>query len=166
MKKTPLLIWVVVMLMTSCQQKPVTVAVDPEAVKAELATFMDEYNVAYKAMDINKMTAFCTDNALFLGTDPSEFWDKKQITDYFMAQGTDSTMKLEFKVDRREIMVAADGNSAIVVEQFFIPLISTKLQVRCIDKVVKVNDKWMFDFLSWNIVTRNEDIPKLNAALE
>lgn len=166
MKKTPLLILAVVMLMTSCQQKPVTVAVDPEAVKAELATFMDEYNTAYKAMDINKMTAFCTDNAMFLGTDPSEFWNKQQIIDYFMAQGTDSTMKIEFKVDRREILVAADGNSAIVVEQFFIPLISTKIQVRCIDKVVKVNDKWMFDLLSWNIVARNEDIPKLNAALE
>jgi hypothetical protein len=166
MKKTPVLIWAVVMVMTSCQQKPVTVAVDPEAVKAELATFIDEYNVAYKAMDINKMTALCNDNALFLGTDPSEFWDKKQITDYFMAQGTDSTMKIEFKVDRREIMVAADGMSAIVVEQFFIPLISTKIQVRCIDKVVKVNDKWMFDFISWNIIARNEDIPLLNAALE
>jgi ketosteroid isomerase-like protein len=154
------------LIMTSCQQKPVTVAVDPEAVKAELATFMDEYNTAYKAMDINKMTAFCTDNAMFLGTDPSEFWNKQQIIDYFMAQGTDSTMKIEFKVDRREIMVAADGNSAIVVEQFFIPLISTKIQVRCIDKVVKVNDKWMFDLISWNILARNEDIPKLNAALE
>jgi hypothetical protein len=166
MKKTPLLMWAVVMIMTSCQQKPATVIVDPEAVKVELATFMDEYNVAYKAMDINKMTAFCNDNAMFLGTDPSEFWNKQQIIDYFMAQGTDSTMKIEFKVDRREILVAADGKSAIVVEQFFIPLISTKIQVRCIDKVVKVNDKWMFDLLSWNIVARNEDIPKLNAALE
>jgi hypothetical protein len=166
MKKTPLLMWAVVMIMTSCQQKPATVIVDPEAVKVELATFMDEYNAAYKAMDINKMTAFCTDNAMFLGTDPSEFWNKQQIIDYFMAQGTDSTMKIEFKVDRREILVAADGKSAIVVEQFFIPLISTKIQVRCIDKVVKVNDKWMFDFLSWNIVAKNEDIPKLNAALE
>ena len=166
MKKTPLLMWAVVIIMTSCQQKPVTVAVDPEAVKAELTTFMDEYNVAYKAMDINKMIALCNDNAMFLGSDPSEFWKKQQITDYFMAQGTDSTMKIEFKVDRREILVAADGKSAIVVEQFFIPMISTKIQVRCIDKVVKVNDKWMFDFLSWNIVAKNEDIPKLNAALE
>jgi len=166
MKKTAFLIWAVLVILTSCQQKPVTVAVDPEAVKAELATFMDEYNVVYKAMDINKMTALCNDNAMFLGTDPSEFWNKKQITDLFMAQASDSTMKIEFKVDRREILVAADGKSAIIVEQFFIPLISTKLQVRCIDKVVKVNDKWMFDLLSWNIVARNEDIPKLNAALE
>ncbi len=158
--------WAVVMIMTSCQQKPVTVAVDPEAVKVELAAFMDEYNVVYKAMDINKMTALCNDNALFLGTDPSEFWDKKQITDYFMSMPADSTMKIEFNVDRREILVAADGNSAIVVEQFFIPLISTKLQVRCIDKVVKVGDKWMFDLISWNIIARNEDIPRLNAALE
>jgi len=127
---------------------------------------MDEYNAAYMALDINKMTALCNDNAMFLGTDPSEFWNKKQITDLFMAQASDSTMKIEFKVDRREILVAADGKSAIIVEQFFIPLISTKMQVRCIDKVVKAGDKWMFDLLSWNIVARNEDIPKLNAALE
>jgi hypothetical protein len=166
MKKTPLLILVVVMLMTSCQQKPATVAVDPEAVKAELATFMDEFNAAYMALDINKITASCNDNAMFLGTDPSEFWNKQQITDLFLAQAGDSTMKMEFKLDKREIMVAADGNSAIIVEQYFVPLISTKVQVRCIDKVVKVNDKWMFDLVSWNIVVKNEDIPKLNAALE
>jgi len=166
MKKTPLLIWAVVIIMTSCQPKPATVAVDPEAVKAELATFMDEYNAAYMALDINKITALCDDNTMFLGTDPSEFWNKKQITDLFLAQAGDSTMKIEFKVDRREIMVAADGKSAIIVEQYFVPMISTKMPVRCIDKVAKVNDKWMFELLSWNIVARNEDIPKLSAALE
>jgi hypothetical protein len=166
MKKTPLLILVVVMLMTSCQQKPATVAVDPEAVKAELTVFMDEYHAAYMALDINKITAVCNDNAMFLGTDPSEFWNKQQITDLFLAQAGDSTMKMEFKLDKREIMIAADGKSAIIVEQYFVPLISTKMPVRCIDKVVKVNDKWMFDLVSWNIVVKNEDIPKLNAALE
>ncbi len=57
MKKTLLLICGVMLIMTSCQQKPVTVAIDPEAIKAELATFMDEYNAAYMALDINKMTA-------------------------------------------------------------------------------------------------------------
>jgi ketosteroid isomerase-like protein len=127
---------------------------------------MDEYNAAYMALDINKMTALSTDNAMFLGTDPAEFWNKQQIIDFFLAQANDSTMKIEFKVDRREIMVAADGKSAIIVEQYFVPLISTKMQVRCIDKVVKVNDKWMFDFVSWNVIPRNEDIPKLTAALE
>ena len=127
---------------------------------------MDEYNAAYMALDINKMTASSNDNTLFLGTDPSEFWNKKQITDYFLAQPTDSTMKIEFKVDRREIMVAPDGKSAIVVEQYFVPVISAKMQVRCIDKLVKVDDKWMFDLISWNMIPRNEDIPKLNAALE
>lgn len=166
MKKVPLLICAVVMLMTSCQQKPAPVTVDTEAVKAELATFMDEYNLAYKAMDINKMLALCNDDAVFLGTDPSEVWDKKQITEYFNSQGSDSTMKLEFEIDRREIMVAADGNSAIVVEQFVVPLISAKLTVRSIDKVVKVGDSWKFDLLSWNMLARNEDIPKINAALE
>lgn len=164
MNKTPFLILAVVMTMTSCQQKPATVVVDPEAIKAELIVFLDDYNMAYKAMDVNKMTSFCTDNALFLGTDPSEFWNKKQITDY-MSQG-DSTMKLEFVVDKREIRVAADGNSAIVVEQFTLPIISTKMAVRCIDNVVRVGDGWKFDLLSWNVVVRNEDIPKLNAALE
>jgi len=166
MKKTLLLLGAVVMIMTSCKQKPATVAVDPAAVKAELATFMDEFNAAYKALDINKMIALCNDNALFLGTDPSEFWNKKQITDLFMAQAGDSTMKIEYKLDRREIIVAPDGKSAIVVEQYFVPFISAKIQVRSIDKLVKVDDKWMFDFVSWNVIPRNEDIPKLDAALE
>ncbi len=166
MNKTPLLIWAVVMTMTSCQQKPATVVVDTEAIKAELTIFMDEYSVAYKAMDINKMTAFCTDDALFLGSDPSEFWSKQQITDYFMAQGLDSTMKLEYVIDRREILVAADGNSAIVVEQFVLPIISPNMPVRCINNVVKVSDGWKFDLLSWNVIPRNEDIPVINAAFE
>jgi len=166
MRKIPLLLCSAVMLMTSCQQKPAAVVVDSEAIKAELTTFMDEYNVAYKAMDINKMTSFCTDNALFLGSDPSEFWDKKQITDYFMSQGIDSTMKLEFVIDRREIIVAADGNSAIVVEQFVIPIISPYLAVRGIDHLVKVGDGWKFDLLSWNVIPKNEELPKLNAAFE
>ena len=166
MRKLPLLLCAVVMLMTSCQPKPETVVVDPEAIKAELTVLLDEYNVAYKAMDINKMTSFCTDNAMFLGSDPSEIWSKKQITDYFMSQGLDSTMKLEFVVDRREILVATDGNSAIVVEQFILPMISPNLPVRAIDHVIKVGDGWKFDLLSWNVIPRNEDLPKLNAAFE
>jgi len=166
MRKVTLLLCAAVILMTSCQQKPPTVVVDSEAIKAELTIFLDEYNVAYKAMDINKMTSFCTDNALFLGSDPSEIWDKKQITDYFMSQGLDSTMQLEFVVDRREILVAADGNSAIVVEQFILPVISPNLPVRCIDNVVRVGDGWKFDLLSWNVIPRNEDLPRLNAAFE
>lgn len=166
MKKVSLLVSVLVMMLTSCQQKPVTVAVDPEAVKAELAIFMDEYNAAYKVLDINKMTALCNDDALFLGTDPAEIWDKNQIIDYFLSSGFDSTTILEFEIDRREIRVAADGNSAIIIEQFYVPLISPKIAVRSIDKVVKVGDGWKFDLISWNMIPRNEDLPKLSAALE
>ncbi len=166
MKKAPLLVSVLVMLLTSCQQKPAPVAVDPEAVKAELAIFMDEYNAAYKVLDINKMTALFNDDALFLGTDPAEIWDKNQIIDYFLSSGFDSTTILEFEIDRREIRVAADGNSAIIVEQFYVPLMSPKIAVRCIDKVVKTGDGWKFDFISWNMIPRNEDLPKLNAVLE
>jgi hypothetical protein len=165
MRKLPLLLCAVVMLMTSCQPKPETVVVDPEAIKTELNNFMDEYNVAYKSMDINKMTALCTDNVLFLGSDPSEFWSKKQMTDYITSQGLD-TIKLEFVIDRREILVAADGNSAIVVEQFLMPLVSPNMAVRSIDHIVKVGDGWKFDLISWNVIPRNEDIPKLNAAFE
>lgn len=165
MRKLPLLLCAVVMLLTSCQQKPATVVVDSEAIKAELTTFMDEYNVAYKSMDINKMTALCTDNVLFLGTDPSEFWSKKQITDLITSQGLD-TIKLEYVIDRREILVAADGNSAIVVEQFLMPLISPNLSVRAIDHIIKVGDGWKFDLISWNVIPKNEDIPRLNAAFK
>ncbi|HBE41800.1 MAG TPA: hypothetical protein DDW27_11465, partial [Bacteroidales bacterium] len=59
-----------------------------------------------------------------------------------------------------------DGNSAIVVEQYIMPFLSSKIPLRNVYNAVKTNDNWMIDFISWSFIPKNEDISKLNKAVE
>jgi hypothetical protein len=40
------------------------------------------------------------------------------------------------------------------------------IPIRCIYYVVKNEGTWLIDFDSWNFIPLNEDIPRLNKALE
>jgi ketosteroid isomerase-like protein len=166
MKKIYCLALMAMMIMSACQPKPKTVTVDTAAVKTAITAFMDEFNAAFKGDDASKVIVLLTEDALTLGTDPSEFWDKKQISDAWTQVMADTTIAFEYTVDKREIRLAADGNSAVVVEQFTMPIISQKIPVRNVYHVVKVGDKWMIDFMSFSFIPKNEDIVKLNKALE
>jgi uncharacterized protein (TIGR02246 family) len=166
MKKIYCLSLVAVIFMCACQQKPATVPVDTEAAKTAIAALLDEFNTAFKGNDASKVMVLLTDDALTLGTDPSEFLSKKQISDAWTQAMADTTIKLDYSIDRREIRVAPDGKSAVVVEQFMFPVLSPKIPVRNIYHVIKPDDKWMIDFLSFSLIPKNEDLAKLNAALQ
>jgi ketosteroid isomerase-like protein len=140
--------------------------VDTESAKVAVSALFDKYNSAFLAKDANTLIALLTENALACGTDPSEFWDKKQISAAWTQSFADTSLKISYSRDKREIRVSRDGNSAIVVEQFTFPLISPKISVRCIYYAVKYDEKWMVDFISWNLIPKNEDLAKLNKALE
>ncbi len=68
-------------------------------------------------------------------------------------------------LDKREIRVAADGNSAIVMEQEFFNL-TPKIQMRLVSHAIKTAGGWKLDFISWNLIPKNEDIGKIIKALE
>ena len=142
------------------------VPVDTESAKIAVSVLFDKYNSAFSAKDANMLIALLTEDALTCGTDPSEFWDKKQISAAWTQSFADTSLKISYSPDKREIRISKDGNSAIVVEQFTFPLISPKISVRCIYHAVKSDEKWMIDFISWNLIPKNEDIGKLNKALE
>jgi hypothetical protein len=63
-------------------------------------------------------------------------------------------------------LIAEDGNSAIAIEQFYFKLFSPNIQWRAIFHAVKVGEGWKFDFISWNLIPKNEDIEKINKAVE
>ena len=48
----------------------------------------------------------------------------------------------------------------------FIKAFSQKIPVRMVYHLVKNGDNWLFDFVSWNFIPNNEDLGKLNKALE
>jgi len=156
---------VAVLIIAACQPKPQPVVVDLAASKAEVNALMDTYLKAFNAKDIKTLTTLITDDGLYCGTDPSELMDKKHTTDAWTMAFADTAMNYAVALDKREIRVTPDGNSAIVMEQqFFNP--TPKIQLRIVSRAVKTADGWEFDFISWNFIHKNEDIGRLIKALE
>ena len=166
MKKNFYILAMAVMTIISCQQSPKTVPVDTDAVKATITALADQMNSGFKAKDVNAFTALFSPDILICGTDPSEFWDKKQLMDYWAPMVADTTVKMDFSTIRREIKVAADGESAIVIEHAVFADYSPKMIIRSIYHVEKTGENWMIGFYSWNIVLNNEYVPILSAALQ
>jgi uncharacterized protein (TIGR02246 family) len=166
MKKIYCLTLLAVIITAGCQPKVQKKPVDMTIVKEEITNLMDKYLNAFNTKDVNTMTTLFADDGLFCGTDPSELLDKKALSDMMTQSLADTTMNWRYSIDKREIRVAADGSSAIVLEQFTMPGISQMIPTRLIYHVVKTGDKWMFDFISWSFIPKNEDIVKLNKALE
>lgn len=165
MKKNLIIFSIAVVIIASCQQTPKTVSVDIKAEKAVIDSIFDTFYSAFEAKDVATLASYLTEDALCCGTDPSEFWTKQQITDLWSQMLADSAPEINFISDRK-IKVAADGHSAIVVDQYMMSAFSPNIPWRNIYQLVKVNDHWMIEFLASNFIPKNEDIPKLNEAMD
>ena len=155
-----------VMTNTACQTKTKIVPVDTVAAKVAVTTVLDKYNSAFKAKDANALMTLLTDDGLYCGTDSRELLDKASLSNMMNQAFADTSLKVNYSIDKREIRIAADGNSAIALEQMFIKAFSQKIPMRMVFHLVKNNDNWLFDFVSWNFIPNNEDLGKLNKALE
>jgi uncharacterized protein (TIGR02246 family) len=164
MKNIYLIVFVAI-LVFACQPKNQPVAVDLATSKAEVNTLMETYLTAWNGKDLKTLTKLISDDGLFCGTDPTELMDKKTITDAWTQAFADSTINNVFTLDKREIRMDPDGNSAIVMEHVTIPY-TPKIPWRMVGRAVKTADGWKLDFISWNFIPKNEDILKLNKALE
>jgi hypothetical protein len=78
----------------------------------------------------------------------------------------DTALVFDYSIDKREIRIAADGNSAVSVEQMIMEVFSQKMPLRIVYHLVKNGDDWLIDFISWSFIPNNEDLGKLNKALE
>jgi uncharacterized protein (TIGR02246 family) len=166
MKKTFYLIFVAVMTITACQTKTKIVPVDTAAAKVAVTTVLDKYNSAMKAKDANALMTLLTDDGLYCGTDSKELLDKASLSNMMNQTFADTSLKVNYSIDKHEIRIATDGNSAIAVEQMFFKAFSQKIPIRMVYHLVKNGDNWLFDFVSWNFIPNNEDLGKLNKALE
>ena len=166
MKKTFYLMLVAVMVITACQTKTKIVPVDTAAAKVAVTMVLDKYNSAFKAKDANALMILLTDDGLYCGTDSRELLDKASLSNMMNKAFADTSLKVNYSIDKREIRIAADGNSALALEQMVFKAFSEKIPMRMVYHLVKNNDNWLFDFVSWNFIPNNEDLGKLNKALE
>jgi uncharacterized protein (TIGR02246 family) len=166
MKKTFYVMLVVVMTITACQTKTKIVPVDTAAAKVAVTALLEKYNSAMKAKDANTLMTLLTEDGLYCGTDSRELLSKAELSNMMNQSLADTSLVMSYSIDKREIRIASDGNSAIALEQMFFKAFSQKIPIRMIYHLVKNNDNWLFDFVSWNFIPDNEDIGKLNKALE
>ena len=121
---------------------------------------------AVKAKDADAVIALVTDDFLSCGSDPEEFWNKTDMYNTVKRMFGNTELKTDITVDKREIRIAGDGNSAIALVQMYLKPFSQKMPVRTIYHLVKENNTWLIDFTSTGFIPKNEDIGKLNKALE
>lgn len=147
---------------TNNQPKPVDFA----AIKDTVTLIVDENYKAVANKDIEACFRDYSDECLTIGTDPGEFWslkDDKAMTKQMFA---DTSFHIRMiKVEKREIQVAPDGNSAVVIDQFY-PFFSSKILARQMVYLVKIDNKWKIHLINWGMIPKNEDMAKLNSAIE
>lgn len=154
------------MIFVSCQKKNKVMPVDMTESKEAVTRVLDTHWSAVEAKDADAVIALVTDDFLSCGTDPEEFWNKTDMYNTIKQMFANTELKIDITVDKREIRIAGDGNSAIALEQMFMKPFSQKIPVRTVYHFVKDSNTWLIDFTSTGFIPNNEDIDKLNKALE
>ena len=166
MKTKPYLLLSVILMMAACQPQIKTEPVDVAAAEAAVFALLDNYHNSMKASNSNDLMNLLDTDGLYCGTDPVELWNKETLSNMMTEAMADSSFIFDYSIDKRIIRVAAEGTTALVLEQFTISVFSEKIPIRFVTHVVKTDETWMIDFFSWSFIPNNEDIAKLNKALE
>lgn len=132
----------------------------------EVTKVLEGHWSALKAKDADAVIALVSEDFLSCGSDPDEFWNKTDMYNTVKQMLTNSELKIDITIDKREIRITKDGNSAIAFEQMFLIPFSRKIPVRTVYHLVKENKTWLIDFTSTGFIPNNNDIEKLNKALE
>lgn len=166
MKKVLLILVVVCIGFASCQRNQSTApAVNKEEASKAVAELFDGFNSSFKNKDANTMGNFLSDDGLFLGTDPEEFWSKQRLVEEVSKMAQDTTVNANYTIDKQEVRISSDGTMALVIEQCVVPFLG-KIPVRLIGHAAMKDGQWKIDFYSWSLIPKNESLSKLSEAYQ
>ena len=165
MKTINILLILVLIITAGCQPKVENELVDLGAINTSIDSFMDTYNEAYNTRNVGVLSTLLADNGLYCGTAHDELFDKQEVIDLWDIVFADTTLHLKYAKENREISIAKNGKSAMVVERTSVEW-SPNIQTRQTFHLVAIENGWIIDFISWAFLVNNEDVGKLNAALE
>ena len=162
--KTKFLVLAVVCLgFTSCQQKESAPSVSKDEATKAVGELFDGFNSAFNKKDATAIGNYLSDDGLFLGTDPEEFWSKQRVLKEVSNMAQDTSVNTNYTVDKREIRVSTDGQMALVVEQTVVPF-HGKIPTRMVAHATMQEGQWKIDFYSWSLIPKNESLDKLSEA--
>lgn len=166
MKNICFLLVVAVLITAGCNQKMKTEPFDLGVVNDIVIELDDTYMKAWNAKDIDVLDEMIADDGMFFGTDPSEIMDKTALIDMYTQLFAETGANFSYNIDIRKIKLAEDGKSAIVVDYIDLYDWSPLIPLRHTSQFVKTDNNWEIDFIAWGLIAKNEDIDKLNKALE
>lgn len=164
MRKQAVVFLLAGMILASCQTKTKPVPVDTVAMKDSVALVLEKYKSVMRTGDINALQL--ADDGLYCGTDSRELFGKSELINVLKQTFADTSLTFKFTVDKQVIRINADGNSAVALEQMIVPVFSQKMPARVVYHLVKQSNGWVIDFFSWSFIPNNEDIGKINGALD
>ncbi|RWX00531.1 nuclear transport factor 2 family protein [Flavobacterium cerinum] len=177
MKRTLTLLALVLSLSTlvSCNDKNktttntdgTTVTVDTDSIRIETAAFMDKFHETIKNKKIEDVKSFIDINGLYCGTDPTEIFSQPSFINYLNLKLNNPAIgTIDYKVDRREMMFDENNQSAVIVDQFNMDVFTQNIPWRMVSRVVKKDNKWIIDFISFSITPDNDVVQAINIAAE
>ncbi len=166
MKKLYFLAIVAAIIATGCEPQVKTEPVDQNALNTEITQLADKYLNAWNSENIEVLSSMIADDGLFVGSDPTELMDKASLIKMYSNLFSDTLTDFSYDIDIRNIKLADDGKSAIVVEYFNIKDWSPIIPLRQTSQFVYNGDSWQIDFIAWGLIVKNENVDKLNKALE
>lgn len=138
------------------------VAIDLKAEEVAVANLLNKLYSAWDKQDVPTMVSVFTEDAYIYGNGPSEVFDKQGITEAW-TQMLAQPFKLDF-MNEPIIRIAPDGQSAVVLHQYYMPVFSTKIAFRNGYHLVKENDSWLIFTSNTACVINDDDFPKINEA--
>ena len=164
MKKLALLTTLLLLAGIVFAQTKESAADEYKAEKKAINALMDKIDAGFDNKDPSAFNDALADNALICGTDPSEFWTKKQFMGVNADADPESFPGFSY-IDDRTIKVFPGGNSAVVVTQYIIEW-SPKIPWRQVYHLMKKDDVWKVYFMNVAFVPKNEHIGTINKAIE
>lgn len=119
------------------QEKKTDSSTEIQENRLEIAKMLDSFNVAAAEADYNRYMDFFTDDAVFLGTDATEYWNKKAFM-IWAKPHFDAKRTWNFNAIDRHIYFDQTPDLA-----WFDELLSTQMKIcRGSGVVVKQNGRW------------------------
>jgi hypothetical protein len=165
MKKILLYAALMCIALIACQTKIKNKPTDLASEKVVLNKIMDDYHAALDGDNPQVLSAFWTEDILYCGSDPKEFWNKTSVSKEFDGMFANKTNKTDYKILAREIRLDKDGQSALILEQISFKGFSEKIPFRLLYHAVRVSNDWKFDFISASLIPTNADAEKMKTAI-
>ena len=162
MKRIILFISLCGMMMCLNAQSKKTTTIDLEVEKAAINAMLDKFETVTQT---DTLVSFLTENVLVAGTAPKELWTKREYVEIMNSLWNSGIIPEFTYTSDRILKLAADGNSATALREYTMPFMSSTLAARNTAYLVKIDGKWMIDFLNIAFVPKNEDIPKIDNVL-